>query len=141
MIINKYGTKKEKKGHNKKKNPGAPTSSHIANLVFIPYDYKLWSICLEHKLVYTRFIDDLTFSSQSDFKELSMELVDIINRSPFKISHRKTFYSDKPVEVTGVVVKQNKLEVTNAFKSKSQAELSEAAIRSRKSYENRINKA
>lgn len=66
---------------------------------------------------------------------------DIINRSPFKISHRKTFYSDKPVEVTGVVVKQNKLEVTNAFKSKSQAELSEAAIRSRKSYENRINKA
>lgn len=120
---------------------GAPTSSHIANLVFIQTDYALKILCDKNQIVYSRFIDDLTFSSQIDFKELTFELLPIILLSSFKINHRKTFYSDKPVEVTGIVVKQNSLDTTDSFKQKDESLLSISAVRSRRNYAERISKA
>jgi RNA-directed DNA polymerase len=120
---------------------GAPSSSHIANLVFMQTDYELKILCDKNNIVYSRFIDDLTFSSQIDFKELSFELLTIILLSSFKISHRKTFYSDRPVEVTGIVVKQNSLDTTDSFKQKDESLLSGSAIKSRKNYSERISKA
>jgi len=120
---------------------GAPTSSHIANLVFLKYDLELWKLCKDRDIVYTRFIDDLTFSSQDDFKEVTFDLLKVIENSPYKISHRKTFYSEKPVEVTGIVVKQNNLDVTDAFKAKDETLLEDSSKQSRKVYRERIENA
>ncbi len=120
---------------------GAPTSSHLANLVFLKYDLKLWKLCEKLNIVYTRFIDDLTFSSQNDFKKVTFELLNVIEDSPYKINHRKTFYSDKPVEVTGIVVKQNNLDITDAFKTKDETLLEDSSKQSRKVYRKRIENA
>lgn len=64
-----------------------------------------------------------------------------IEDSPYKINHRKTFYSDKPVEVTGIVVKQNNLDVTDAFNTKDETLLEDSSKQSRKVYRKRIENA
>lgn len=41
---------------------GAPTSTHISNLVFLATDKRLIDFCDKRGITYTRYIDDLTFS-------------------------------------------------------------------------------
>ncbi len=117
---------------------GAATSTSISNLVFHNVDMELIEICKANHIVYSRFVDDLTFSSQQDFKSISINLLEIIKQHGFRISHEKTFYSDKPVEVTGTVVKQNGLDVTNKFKNKDVSNACEASLKGRITYENLV---
>lgn len=90
---------------------GAPTSPMIANLVFLPQDLHLIEICQKHALTYTRYIDDLTFSSKKFIEdELIQTLLDVIRNSPFKYHHRKTKTSIGITEITGVLAKNNNLD-------------------------------
>lgn len=90
---------------------GAPTSSTIANFVFFPYDQKLMKICSNKNLTYTRFVDDLTFSSKTFISQNTVDsLLDVIRSSPFKFHPRKTGMSIGRTEVTGVEVRNNGLE-------------------------------
>ena len=50
----------------KKKLPqGAPTSPVISNLIAEILDYRILKICKKYKLVYTRYVDDMTFSTNN----------------------------------------------------------------------------
>ncbi|HZK92810.1 MAG TPA: reverse transcriptase family protein [Prolixibacteraceae bacterium] len=97
---------------------GTPTSSYIANLVFIPIDKKIIELCEQLNITYSRFVDDLSFSSPVDFKPETAKILDIIKNSGFHISHKKTFYKTKEAIITGVKVGQNRLDATNEFKAK-----------------------
>ncbi len=88
---------------------GAPTSTHIANLVFMPIGLKLIEICEEEDIIFTSFIDDLTFSAQKDFKDITPYLLEVIEESGFQISHHKTFYKIGPATITGINTQQNVL--------------------------------
>ena len=94
---------------------GTPTSTHIANLVFLKTDEQLIAFCNGNGITYTRYIDDLTFSSSQDFKLLLPELMRIINSSGFRISHRKTFYRGNQV-VTGIPVYNNYIDAPEKIK-------------------------
>ncbi len=118
---------------------GAPTSTHIANLVFLPIDLQLINECEQSNIYYTRFIDDLSLSSQKDFKSKAGQLLEIVY-CQFRISNRKTVYSDKPVEITGIVPKQNSIDVNNKFKNKDISTLSENSIKGRQNYYNQVKK-
>lgn len=90
---------------------GAPTSPMIANMVFLPQDLQLIEICQKHDITYTRYIDDLTFSSKKFIKnELIQKLLGVIRKSPFKYHHRKTKTSIGITEITGVITKNNNLD-------------------------------
>lgn len=90
---------------------GAPTSSTIANFVFIPYDQQIIQVCSENNLTYTRFIDDLAFSSKKCISQDTVDsLLDVIRASPFKFHPRKTGMSIGRTEVTGVEIRNNALE-------------------------------
>jgi RNA-directed DNA polymerase len=95
---------------------GTPTSTVIANLVFIPKDLKIIEFCNTHKIIYTRFIDDFTFSSHFDFKDKVNALVNFIIDDDFAISNRKTYYKAGSMEITGVYTKQNVLDATTEYK-------------------------
>jgi RNA-directed DNA polymerase len=97
---------------------GTPTSTHVANLVFLPIDNKLIQFCAEKKIFYTRFIDDLSFSSISDFKVDTFEILNIINKNGFKINHRKTFYKVGSVLITGIWSKNNNLKARDDQKNR-----------------------
>jgi RNA-directed DNA polymerase len=97
---------------------GAPTSPLVANLVFIKTGKRLEEIANEHNLVFTSFVDDLTFSSPIDFKEKLSILLDAISMDGFRINHKKTFYKSKLPIVTGVIVKNNSLDLPEEYKIK-----------------------
>jgi RNA-directed DNA polymerase len=117
---------------------GTPTSTHISNLVFLKVDRDLVARIEKLGLVYTRFVDDLTFSGESDFKYITFELLEIIKSHHFLFSHSKTFYSDRPVEVTGIIVKQNGLDVNDKFKSKDLSKSTSQARKAHFDYQNRV---
>lgn len=95
---------------------GAPTSSTVANLVFIKTGDILQKLSLNYGLTFTSFVDDMTFSSKLDFKEKVPEILDII-ADEFKISHKKTNYSRNP-NVTGLHPMNNHLQLPKSFKNK-----------------------
>jgi RNA-directed DNA polymerase len=96
---------------------GTPTSTHIANLVFLQNDLEIEEICKKENIKYTRFVDDLAFSSQKDFKLLTEDFLDIIRKSKFKINHRKTKYGLYLV-ITGLNIYPNYVDVQKSIKDR-----------------------
>ena len=97
---------------------GAPTSPIVANLVFVKTGKRLQKFAAFNNLTFTSFVDDLTFSSPSDFKEKTQNILDAVIADGFKISHKKTNYKSKLPTVTGIIVKNNNLDLPKKFKDK-----------------------
>jgi RNA-directed DNA polymerase len=97
---------------------GAPTSPIVANLVFVKTGKRLQEIATENNLTFTSFVDDLTFSSPSDFKDKTQKILDAVVSDGFKISHKKTNYKTKLPSVTGIIVKNNNLDLPKEFTDK-----------------------
>jgi RNA-directed DNA polymerase len=100
---------------------GAPTSPGLSNLSFIPIDEKLISVCKSNGITYTRYIDDLTFSSANDFKDKISELISIVINGGFKISYRKTLYCGKQT-ITGINVGNNYIDAPLKIREKAKEE-------------------
>ncbi|HEY4876387.1 MAG TPA: reverse transcriptase family protein [Puia sp.] len=115
---------------------GSPTSTGIANLVFLQTDNKLQQICDENVMTYTRFVDDLTFSSQKDFADVIGVILNIIIEDNFKISRRKTIYKGK-LSVTGINIFLNKIDAPQHIVEKSANEI--ALNTAQKPYTNYLN--
>ena len=88
---------------------GAPTSPVISNFICLKLDAELKECCAEHLLAYTRYADDLTFSSNNPISE--DVLVDITNRiknNGFIVNEKKLRIrsSNRKQIVTGIVVNE-----------------------------------
>lgn len=96
---------------------GAPTSTDIANLVFLPIDYEIIAFCQERNIKYSRFVDDLSFSAAFDFREEALSLIKMITPH-FQISRKKTFFTSGKAKFTGLWVGVSSLDVDDPFKQK-----------------------
>lgn len=94
---------------------GAPTSTHIANLVFIKTGNELQQLATEYNITFTSFVDDLTFSSKFDFKHLVPTIIEIITKNGFIINQNKTHYQTSYPSITGVICCNNKLAAPEHF--------------------------
>lgn len=100
---------------------GAPTSPIIANLICNILDMRIISLVKKYKLYYTRYADDLTFST-NDHKmyyktsTFLLELKEVINEFGLKLNDSKTriSYKNSKQEVTGITV-NDKLNVSKSF--------------------------
>lgn len=100
---------------------GAPTSPIISNLICQILDYKIIELCQEYHLTYTRYADDLTFSTNeknfaNNYQDFLDKLDELVNRSGFKINAEKTHfqeYNGRQI-VTGLSVNK-KLNVKKDF--------------------------
>lgn len=119
---------------------GAPTSTTIANLVFEPTGKKLQKLAVDHSLRFSTFVDDVTMSSQNQFRELTPEIIRILREDGFRISQNKTTYKSGITEVTGVRLPNNSMTTTKKFKEKydNKETLSAATIKGMDQYKNRI---
>lgn len=106
---------------------GAPSSPIITNLISNILDMRLIKIARKHKMNYTRYADDMTFSTNDskflDFKELFInELTQEVIKSGFSLNNRKTrlIFRDSRQEVTGLVVNK-KINVIRDYSKKTRS--------------------
>ncbi|MFE3871128.1 reverse transcriptase family protein [Flavobacterium sp. ZS1P70] len=85
---------------------GAPTSPYLSNLIFKDDDAVISSFCIERKIRYTRYADDLSFSGDFDEKELLSKITTIVENLNLHINTAKTKLMTPNMRqtVTGIVV-------------------------------------
>lgn len=106
---------------------GAPSSPVITNLICEILDFRIMKIAKKYKLHYTRYADDLTFST-NDKKFLNLqdkfyhEISKEIERAGFNINEKKTRlqYKDSRQVVTGLVVNK-KINVNRVYYKETRA--------------------
>lgn len=99
---------------------GAPTSPILSNMIASRLDSKLSRLAKESKCIYTRYADDITFStSMKSFPDAIVEqsapviigkkLTEIIQSERFELNQSKTRIASKYVcqRVTGIVVNRS----------------------------------
>lgn len=119
---------------------GTPTSTHIANLVFLKTDIALIELCNKFGITYTRYVDDLTFSSQQDFKPHLNTILEIVKSGGFNISYRKTKYKGEQ-NITGIDVFLHKIDAPQKIIERAVLEqTSNSAIKPLTNYLNKIRK-
>lgn len=104
---------------------GAPTSGALANLVVRPMDERLSRIASQHHVVYTRYSDDMVFSSGAPFSRsaavaLLRKLNHVVQGHGFTVNLRKTRIVPPGARksVLGLLVDGDSLRLSPAFKSR-----------------------
>ena len=90
---------------------GAPTSPIITNLICQILDYKILSISKKYRLNYTRYADDLTFSTNDKkfletYQEFLLSITRLVEKNGFTVNQKKVRlqYYNSQQKVTGLVV-------------------------------------
>ncbi len=98
---------------------GAPTSPYLSNIIMSGFDKAIGEYCKKNNLFYTRYADDLSFSSNIDIEE--DHLYDFVNTEMSKLkltlNKQKTHVmkSSQRQIVTGIIVNE-KIQVPREFK-------------------------
>ena len=80
---------------------GTQMSPFITNVMMIPVDHELLSVCQHSKphLYYTRYADDLIISGRYDFdyRDLERKINEVLSKfgAPFRIKPEKTHYGNR----------------------------------------------
>jgi RNA-directed DNA polymerase len=101
---------------------GTPTSPLLSNLIFVSTGNKILELIKATNITYTSFLDDLTFSSRSNFKYLVPKILKIIRDDNYWLGHGKISYKTKDPEVTGITIKRNSMVPHHKILEKQQAE-------------------
>ncbi|WP_111638168.1 reverse transcriptase family protein [Marinomonas shanghaiensis] len=88
---------------------GFSTSPLISNIVFRRFDIVIHEFCEKHNIKYSRYADDMLFSSNISDKTLFSnrfheEIKYILNRGGFKLNNAKTIQSKGVLSVNGYVI-------------------------------------
>lgn len=113
--------------HNNTLPQGAPTSPIISNLIFNIVDLRILKLTKKYKLNYTRYADDLSFSTNNnlfkgEYINFLEELKKLLENSGFKINEEKTRlqYNSSRQEVTGLTTNK-KINANRTFINKTRA--------------------
>ena len=108
---------------------GAPSSPMISNSIFYPIDETIEAFCVEKNVSYTRYADDLTFSTSHPhvLKIIPDFVADVLGAASYpklKINTQKTLQNSKKHhrQVTGLVLSaENKVSIGREKKRKLKA--------------------
>lgn len=103
---------------------GAPTSPIISNIIMKDFDNTVGMWCNEHKIRYTRYCDDMTFSGDFNPGEIIAFVKDELRKMGFYLNDSKTVVARKGQKqiVTGIVVNE-KLNTPQEYRKKIRQEL------------------
>ncbi len=88
---------------------GAPSSPVISNFICLQLDKELIEFCAANDLSFSRYADDLTFSSDSVIiQDEILDIINIIQKNNFKINGKKLYLraSNQRQVVTGLTVNE-----------------------------------
>ena len=101
---------------------GFPASPNIANLVFRPLDIQIDKLCLEKGIKYSRYSDDLLFSSNdnkaihSDWFETNISY--ILAQLNMKLNCKKRIKTKDSISLNGYVISGDDLNKSISFSNK-----------------------
>lgn len=104
---------------------GAPTSPMLSNLVFAPIDKKIFHYCRSRNIMYTRYADDMVFSSDNmDANHLIAYVKERVKNFKMEINEAKTKVMGRGMRqnVTGVVV-NDKVQVSREYRMRIRQEV------------------
>jgi RNA-directed DNA polymerase len=110
---------------------GAPTSPVMANMVCLGLDYDLLRFCEAKGITYTRYADDLSFSSDNYFsEEHTSEIRSLVGKHEFVINEKKfrLLSSKSKQTVTGLIVNK-KLNLDRIYIRQLRAVLHDITLR------------
>ncbi|SPJ32488.1 retron St85 family RNA-directed DNA polymerase [Kushneria phyllosphaerae] len=98
---------------------GAPSSPAVSNAILYAFDEEISFWCLERKIAYTRYADDLTFSTKEQeacysIKEKVKSILESMAYPRLKLNESKTLSLSKKnnIKVTGITVtSDNKISI------------------------------
>mgnify|MGYP003487764007 FL=1 len=88
---------------------GSPTSPVISNFICLELDEALSTYCMKNEIRYSRYADDLTFSSNQSISKVQFtDLVVIIEQNQFELNVKKTRLksNNRKQAVTGLIVNE-----------------------------------
>ena len=96
---------------------GAPTSPMLSNSIMYEFDKEIYDWCIARNITYTRYADDLTFSTNE--KNISFEIekkllrtLQLLKYPALNLNSKKTIYSSKKNKrrITGLIIdNENKI--------------------------------
>ncbi|WP_026602379.1 retron St85 family RNA-directed DNA polymerase [Methylomonas sp. 11b] len=115
MDIARISCKKNKRSGKLFLTIGAPSSPIISNTVLFDFDTLLYSWCCQNNITYTRYADDLTFSTneKESTKNIEKNIRSIIRAIEYPrliINSKKTVHLSKKsqIRITGLIIDNNK---------------------------------
>lgn len=104
---------------------GSPASPAISNIVCLKLDARLSALAAKYESTYSRYADDITFSSQHDAKSILIPAEKILQDEGFNINSDKTriAYPHQRQEVTGLIVNNGSVRVPKKYKRDLRQEL------------------
>jgi RNA-directed DNA polymerase len=106
---------------------GAPTSPSLLNLALFEFDLELQSIASSHNAVYTRYMDDLAFSSQSELDLLAREVLIRIRSFGYRVHPTKRHvYRPGDVKTLTKIVLADDLRPNSGFLTRLEQDLAAA---------------
>lgn len=114
---------------------GASTSSYLANLVFFDLEPKLYAFFLQQKLLYSRFVDDITVSSQTEIDKAQIATIikkvkEMLTVKGYKLNRSKLVVAcdGQRMQVNNIVVNK-KLSLPKKKKSQIRAAVKQLEMR------------
>lgn len=103
---------------------GAPTSPALSNLVLRNFDENIGKWCEKRGISYTRYCDDMTFSSDKNLYNVYMKVKGMLEDAGFEINEKKTRFITNTARqtVTGLTVNE-KVSVSKDYKRDLRQEL------------------
>ncbi len=104
---------------------GAPTSPRLANIVCKRLDAALSSYAKSCGILYSRYADDLTFSSNKEMNDVIDNVTELVKSFGFDINQEKTrsFDINEPKFITGLVVQNGTVRIPKRFKRELKKEI------------------
>lgn len=96
---------------------GAPTSPALSNLVMKNFDNNIGNWCKSHGISYTRYCDDMTFSSDKPLYNVFIKAKKMLDNMGFDINEKKTCFITNAARqsVTGLTVNE-KISISREYK-------------------------
>ncbi|MBK9270712.1 MAG: RNA-directed DNA polymerase [Saprospiraceae bacterium] len=91
---------------------GAPTSPVLSNYAAIPLDEQLMAYCSQSGISYTRYADDLSFSSKQAISRIDYEhFLHCVQTCGFEVNPKKIRWAkeNNPKEITGLFLKMGEV--------------------------------
>ena len=103
---------------------GAATSPAISNIVMKSFDDNIGRWCLKHGIVYTRYCDDMTFSSDEPLFHVYKKVEAMLDEMGFALNTKKTKFVSNGTRqsVTGLTVNE-KVSVPRGYKRELRQQL------------------